>query len=859
MQAVRPSSRALVWVCCVAAAVSQSGRAAAQNAHPAPIAAQSSVPQTTKVSGSGEARALYDQLNALQVDPAQVYPVHDLTLSRDVITISLADGTIGFLQALDGRVSGAVFNGHGHVVALPRDAGERRSLAQFIGVPILDQPFDKAYLRFTDATSAELRRQIESNGDAAVQNAAFVETWNKVVPGLAPSQSLRTMTDWLSSDPLPYFYALMEGDRFGAFDVLFDPRREEQISFGQPHVLNGQSEYDVWSSFRSRAVEASSRADAGANASTTASPIDTFVPLSYTVDSSIADDLSMSGKTSMRLKCVRGGERVVPLELSRNLEVKSVRLASGQELTFFQNDELGQRDVLRRGNDYVLVVLPQAAHAGDEIDIDAEYQGNVIADAGNGVMFVGARGAWYMHTGGIYFVPFDLTFRWPRRYTLVATGTNTDAHDDGVWKSGHWRSGQPFSVAGFNLGEYRSAAVPGPPPVALYANQQLENAISARMRTNLATGAAAVSDQGDPAQNTNPYMLPPQNVPLLQPPPPSPAGVLKELGREVSDSVRYFETINGPFPFDHLDVSQIPGTFGQGWPQLVYLSTLAFLPTEAQERAGLDEWAEREAHDLMPYHEVAHQWWGNVTAGASYRDVWLEEGMANYLAIVYSDSRKPGDHRLAKWLDHYRGELLAKSTATSGTLDSTGPLSLGMRLNGMQEPHAYSVIVYGKGAWVIYMLSEMFRDPAAKDPDEKFHEFLRLILDENRFRAITTDDFERAAERYMTPAMDLEGSRRLNWFFDEWVNQTGIPNYTVKFTTKPKGQEFVVSGTLTQDGVDDAFIARVPVYISHGAGKPEFLGNVVTGGAETPFHFTAKAKPGHLLIDPFHTLLCQSE
>jgi peptidase M1-like protein len=842
MQGVRRISRALVWVCCVAAAVLQAGRAVAQNAPLAPIAAQSSAPQTTKVSGSGEARALYDQLNALQVDPAQVYPVHDLTLSRDVITISLADGTIGFLQALDGRVSGAVFNGHGHVVALPRDAGERRSLAQFIGVPILDQPFDKAYLRFTDATAAELRRQIELNGDAAVQNAAFVENWNKIVPGLAPSQSLRTMTDWLSSDPLPYFYALMEGDRFGSFDVLFDPRREEQISFGQPHVLNGQSEYDVWSSFRSREVEASSRADAGANASASASPIDTFVPVSYTVDSSIADDLSMSGKTSMRLKCVRGGERVVPLELSRNLEVKSVRLAEGPELTFFQNDELGQRDVLRRGNDYVLAVLPQAAHAGEEIDIDAEYQGNVIADAGNGVMFVGARGAWYMHTGGIYFVPFDLTFRWPRRYTLVATGTNTEAHDDGVWKSGRWRSGQPFSVAGFNLGEYRSAAVPGPPPVALYANQQLENAISARMRTNLATGAAAVSDQGDPAQNTNPYMLPPQNVPLLEPPPPSPAGVLKELGREVSDSVRYFETINGPFPFDHLDVSQIPGTFGQGWPQLVYLSTLAFLPTEAQERAGLDEWAEREAHDLMPYHEV-----------------WLEEGMANYLAIVYSDSRKPGDHRLAKWLDHYRGELLAKSTATAGTLDSTGPLSLGMRLNGMQEPHAYSVIVYGKGAWVIYMLSEMFRDPAAKDPDEKFHEFLRRILDENRFRAITTDDFERAAERYMTPAMDLEGSSRLNWFFDEWVNQTGIPNYTVKFTAKPKGQEFVVSGTLTQDGVDDAFIARVPIYISHGAGKPEFLGSVVTGSAETPFHFTAKAKPGHLLIDPFHTLLCQSE
>ncbi len=859
MSAVRSSSRAVAWLCCAAAAGVLAGRAAAQNAAPIPIAAASSASNADKASGSGDARALYDQLNGLKVDPARVYPVRDLTLVRDVITISLADGTIGFLQALDGRVSGAVFNGHGHVVALPRDAGERRSLAQFIGVPILDQSFDKAYLRFTDATAAELERQIESNGDAAITDKAFVESWDKLVPGLAPSQSLRTMMDWLSSDPLPYFYALMEGSRYGAFDVLYDPRREEQITLGQPHVVNGQPDYDVWASFRSREAERDAKAKSSAEPNVESSGPDTFVPVSYAVDSSIAEDLSISGKTTMRLKCVRGGERIVPLELSRTLEVKSIRLASGPELTFFQNDELGQRDVTRRGNDYVLAVLPEAARAGDLIEVEAEYQGNVIADAGNGVMFVGARGAWYMHTGGIYFVPFELSFRWPHRYTLVATGTNTAANDDGVWKTGHWKSLQPFSVAGFNLGEYRSAVVAGPPVVAIYANQQLEQAISERMRRNTVSGAATASEQADQAQSVNPYMLAPQNVPLLQPPPPSPAGVLKDLGREVSDSVQYFEKIDGPFPFDHLDVSQIPGTFGQGWPQLVYLSTLAFLPTEAQERAGLDEWAEREARELMPYHEVAHQWWGNVAAGATYRDVWLEEGMANYLAMTYADNRKPNDHRLSKWLEHYRGELLSKPNATAPTLDEAGPLSLGLRLNSMQEPHAYNVIVYGKGAWVIYMLAEMFRDPAAKDPDAEFQEFLRAVLSEYRFRAITTEDFECVAEHYMTPAMDLEGTHRLNWFFDQWVNQTGIPRYSVVFTTKPKGQAFVVSGTLKQDGVDDAFIARVPIYIVHGPGKPELLGNVVASGAETTFHFTVKSKPGRIEIDPFHTVLDQSE
>ena len=444
-----------------------------------------------------DSRALYEALNALRVDSEKVYPVHDLALRRDVVTLSFADGKIGFLQALDGRVSGAVFTGHGHVIAFPRDAGERRSLAQYIGVPIIDQTFSKAYLRFTDDSAAELAHQIDSNGDVAAPDPEFVAGWNKLVPGLAPSQSLRAMTDWLSSDPIPFFYALMETDRLGAFDVLVDQRREEQVSIGQPRAADGLTSYNLWASFRSR----------NADTSAGAQQVDTFVPLGYTIDSTIRDDLSLDGKTTLRLKCVRAGERVIPLELSRTLQLKQISLAGGQPLTFFQNDELAQRDVLRRGNDLVLVVLPASARAGDEIDLDAEYEGNVIADAGNGVKFVGERGSWYLHAGGIYFVPFDLAFRWPKRYTLVATGKNVAARDDGEWKTGRWQSQNPFTVAGFNLGEYRSAVVAGPPVVALYANQQLENAIVARMRINGSvsiTGASRPAAQG--AEAENPYM-----------------------------------------------------------------------------------------------------------------------------------------------------------------------------------------------------------------------------------------------------------------------------------------------------------------------------------------------------------------
>jgi hypothetical protein len=801
--------------------------------------------QSGASSSVPDVRALYEALNGLLVDPARVYTVHDLTVRRDVVTLSFEEGELGFLQALDGHISGLVFTGKGHVIALPRDAGERRSLARYIGVPIIDQSFNKAYLRFTDDSAAELDREIQSDGTAPVAKEAFVAAWNKLLPGLAPSQSLRTLADRLATDPMPYFYALMESDRFGAFDVLVDPRREEQITFGQPHASNGNSTYDVWASFRSRDSDGS-----GA---------DTFTPVSYAIDSTIGDDLSLTGKTTMRLKAEREGERVIGLQLSRTLQVKQVRLAVGTPLVFFQNDELGERDVLRLGNDFVLVVLPEPAHKGEEYDLVAEYQGNVIGDAGNGVMFVGERGAWYAHTSGISFVPFELTFHWPRRYTLVATGKNVEMREDGDRKIGHWQSEQPFSVAGFNFGEYRTATVAGPPEIALFANPQLENAIEQRLRRT-GGGASEASEQSDAV---NPYNLPPQSITLLPTPPPSPASYLKQLGRDVSDSVGFFSNINGPFPFDHLDVAQIPGTFGQGWPQLIYLSTLAFLPPETQARVGLDEWAEREARELMPFHEVAHQWWGNVVAGASYRDVWLEEGIANYLAMLYTDSRRPTEHRLTHWLERYRDELLAKPAGSNEILDQAGPLRLGLRLAGMPQPRAYNTIVYGKGAWVIHMLAEMFRDPKAKDPDEKFHAFLREVLEQYRFRAISTTDFEKLAERNMTPAMDLEGTHRLNWFFDQWVDHTGIPHYKVKFSAKPKAgaQEFTVAGTLTQDGVEDAFIARVPLYVAHPgpAGRLEFLGNVVTNGAETSFHLTAKTKPGRIVIDPYRTLLCQSE
>jgi len=795
-----------------------------------------------KLSGTAaatEPKPLYQALNALRVNPDEVYGVKSLSLRRDVINLTFDEGKLAFFRPLDGRITGVVFAGRGHAIAIPHDRGERRSLAEFVGVPIMDQTFSSAYLRFDDGTAEEIGRELGKAGITPTSDAQFAGQWDAVLAGTNSWHSLRILEDRLSADPMPYFYAGILSDEHGLVDLVLDLRRYEQVLLGQARALEGVPVYDVWASFR-----AAEPAKAWAEA---------FLPVDYRIDTRIAQDLSLNGTTTMRLKAVRGGDRVVALELSRKLTIESVKAEDGVPLIYFQNEDLSKREILSRGNDSVLVVLPAPVPAGRQFQLEVSYHGTVISDAGNGVEFVGEHETWYAHPAGIdRFAPFDLSFRWPKRFLLVATGRRVESREEGEFESGRWVSDVPFARAGFNLSEYQmETAGSGHPEIELYANRQLENAILARLRQE---------DVGVPLRPG--VAAPPRyagrvdDAPL---PPPNPAAVLKNLGGEILDAIHFYERLNGPFPFSDLKISQIPGSIGQGWPGLVYLSTLAFLPPEAEQRAGVAERTQELAREVMPFHEVAHQWWGNVTVSATYRDVWIQEGMANYLALRYADSRRPNSRPLTAWLERYRSELIAKVPATGETVEAAGPLTLGYRLESSKSPNAYNNMIYGKGTWVMHMIHEMLRDPDAGDPDARFRELLTSILTQYRFTPFSTEDFQRAIERQMTPSMDIEGNRSMNWFFSQWVQSTGIPHYRVQFEAKPRGGEFVIAGKLEQSEVDDVFTASVPIYASRPGRKLETLGVVITTGPETRFRFVSRSRPAHLVIDPHLTLLCRTD
>src|SRR5579862_235646 len=195
---------------------------------------------------------LYDALNALRIDPASTYQLatpNRIELRRGDVEIYFEEGRLAFLAPIDGRVTGFVFSGRGHALAFPREVVEKQQMARFLGAPVLDQVFLTAYVRFTDDSAEDLLRQFQSAKLAPQTDSDFADLSNPFLAQFNASQSLRILEDHLSQNPKPYFYAALEGVEIGAFDVLFDLQRREQVLLGQRHKSGNSLFYDVWASY----------------------------------------------------------------------------------------------------------------------------------------------------------------------------------------------------------------------------------------------------------------------------------------------------------------------------------------------------------------------------------------------------------------------------------------------------------------------------------------------------------------------------------------------------------------------------------------------------------------------------------
>lgn len=821
---------------------------------------------------SGPAESLYLQLSSTELDPSRVFRVRDAALDRPSIHITLDDGTIAFTKDVLGRITGAFFEGDGEVLLTPPNVVERKSMSLFTGMAILEERFSTAYFRFNDKTAYDLQPGLR----APEEPEQFAAQWNGTFRRLSPGDAMRLLASLIASLPAAdganssdapatvpagddrMLHARLQGNKLGVFDIFYDSTAGEQIAAGQTRTAgNGNLFYDLWTSFslENPTPRPASQKDIPQTTPAEAGALEDAVVLhNYVIDAQVKPPKEIDAKVDVQLEFVRRSSRCIVFELSRYLHIVSVE-AEGSAVEFIQNPAIEGTQLARSGNDLVAVILPELPRKGQKIKLRFTYGGEVLAEAGKGLLYVGARGTWYPNRG-MAMSNFDLTFHYPPGWTLLATGKpvslpaissnvapDTPQHA-GEQQVTRWVSERPIPVAGFDLGRYiRGAAQAGDVAVEAYATTGVEKNFP---------------QSQTPAIQIDPTPLSPPHL-VVAAPSPSPARNATAVAEAAARAIRYYADRFGPFPYSQLALTQMPGEESQGWPGLVFLSSYAFLTPGQRHDLHVNAFGEL-VNEIIPAHEAAHQWWGDLIIWSTYRDQWFSEGLANYCSMMMLQEKDPASFRLM--MEKYRDDLIEKNK-DGNTPKDAGPVTLGTRLLSSRFPGGYEAISYGRGTWLFHMLRTMLQDGAESGKDAKrataeepFVRSLRKIRERYAGKTVTTRELLDVFAEELPPSLRYEGKASLDWFMDGWINGTSLPKLelqNVKFTTKANST--VVAGVIRQKDAPEDLVTSVPIYAVVAGKSAVRIGRVFADGPETPFHLSAPAGTRKLLVDPNETVL----
>ncbi len=178
--------------------------------------------------------------------------------------------------------------------------------------------------------------------------------------------------------------------------------------------------------------------------------------------------------------------------------------------------------------------------------------------------------------------------------------------------------------------------------------------------------------------------------------------ILALNGRALDWLERYFDR---PFPFPKFDVVLAPlfPFGGMEHPGAVFYNEESFI---FRERPTLNQRLGREA---TIFHEVAHQWFGDLVTMEWFDDLWLKEGFASYMAAVMQHALDPASGAWKMFYLRNRPPAYAVDVT-----DGTTPVwqALG---NLDQAKSAYGPIVYDKAPAILKQLAFLVGDTAFRD------------------------------------------------------------------------------------------------------------------------------------------------
>ena len=139
------------------------------------------------------------------------------------------------------------------------------------------------------------------------------------------------------------------------------------------------------------------------------------------------------------------------------------------------------------------------------------------------------------------------------------------------------------------------------------------------------------------------------------------------------------------------------------------------------------------------------------------------------------------------------------------------------------------------------------QDP--NNPEGRFMAMMKDFCQAHQNQAASTEDFKAVVEKHMIPFMDLDKNGRMDWFFNQYVYGTGIPEYRLSYQVQNAGDgNWKVAGKILQSNVAEGWKNLLPLYLS-AAGRTTAIGWVIVNGPESVFSFDLPLKPEKLSLN----------
>jgi aminopeptidase N len=216
----------------------------------------------------------------------------------------------------------------------------------------------------------------------------------------------------------------------------------------------------------------------------------------------------------------------------------------------------------------------------------------------------------------------------------------------------------------------------------------------------------------------------------------------------------------------------------------------------------------------LVYHELAHQWFGDLVTMRWFDDLWLKEGFATFMAYKAMEATMP---EYNAWKVFYQKTKPAAylTDVTKGTTPIWQEIS-----NLSAAKSAYGNIVYRKAPSMLRQ-AEFYLEP------EKFQRAVQMFLKEHAYANAEWADLVSAFER--------TSDRKLDAWAAAWVKRRGMPDVRADWSVN--NQNRINSFTLTQRDVlseGGAWPMRVKLLLAYDEAKPETLTVTLSGNGQTP-------------------------